>query len=53
MLGDVLSAAVAVGETHVVTDDPGAALVAEELGALAVADPAKGRVRRCASGCGG
>lgn len=43
MLGDVLEAAVAVGETHVVTDDPGAALVAEELGALAVADPGEGQ----------
>lgn len=43
MLGDVLAAAVAVGETHVVTDDPAAALVAEELGALAVADPGEGQ----------
>jgi 2-phospho-L-lactate guanylyltransferase len=43
MLGDVLTAAVAVGETHVVTDDPGAALVAEACGALAVADPGEGQ----------
>lgn len=43
MLGDVVAAAVAVGETYVVTDDPGAALVAEELGALAVADPGAGQ----------
>jgi 2-phospho-L-lactate guanylyltransferase len=43
MLGDVLAAAVVVGTTHVVTDDPAAALVAEGLGALAVADPGAGQ----------
>jgi len=43
MLGDVVEAAVAVGDVRVVTDDPAGKLVAEELGATAVADPGEGQ----------
>src|SRR5260370_17637965 len=43
MLGDVLSAAAAVGFTHVVTNDAEAEALAEELGASPVADPGGGQ----------
>ena len=43
MLGDVLEACVAVGETIVVTADDTAAELAEELGARVVADPGGGQ----------
>lgn len=43
MLGDVVAAAVTVGDVLVVTDDPGAALVADELGAEVVPDPGGGQ----------
>jgi 2-phospho-L-lactate guanylyltransferase len=43
MLGDVLAAATASGDTHVVTTDPEAAAVARELGARAIADPGGGQ----------
>src|SRR5437763_6085665 len=43
MLGDVLAAATATGETHVVTTDPEAAAVARDLGARALADPGGGQ----------
>ena len=43
MLGDVLTAAVAVGRTIVVTDDKGGRAVAAELGAEAVADARGGQ----------
>lgn len=43
MLGDVLSACVAVGATRVVTDDVEAVEIARELGAEAVRDPGGGQ----------
>lgn len=43
MLGDVLAAAVAAGDVIVVTDDPGACLVADELGAATMPDPGGGQ----------
>jgi 2-phospho-L-lactate guanylyltransferase len=43
MLGDVLAACVAVGETVVVTDDDDGARLAGELGARAVPDPGDGQ----------
>jgi len=43
MLGDVVEAAVAVGKVRVVTDDPGGALIADELGATLVDDPGEGQ----------
>src|SRR5258706_11352849 len=43
MLGDVLSAATAVGNTHVVTADTEARDLAAELGASSVADPGRGQ----------
>src|SRR5258706_7536828 len=43
MLGDVLSAAAAVGSTRVVTNDAQAEALAEELGASPVADPGGGQ----------
>ncbi len=43
MLGDVLAAATAIGETHVVTSDEEAAALARELGARAVDDPGGGQ----------
>ncbi len=43
MLGDVLSAAAAVGPTRVVTNDAQAEALAEELGASPVADPGGGQ----------
>jgi 2-phospho-L-lactate guanylyltransferase len=50
MLGDVVAAAVAVGDVRVVTGDPGACLVADELGATAVADPGGGQGAAVAAG---
>src|SRR5260370_36133312 len=43
MLGDVLSAAAAVGSPHVVTNDAEAEALAEGLGASPVADPGGGQ----------
>ena len=43
MLGDVVEAAVEVGDTRVVTDDPAGRLVATALGAEAVDDPGTGQ----------
>jgi 2-phospho-L-lactate guanylyltransferase len=43
MLGDVLAACLAVGETSLVTADEDAAELAEELGARVVADPGGGQ----------
>jgi 2-phospho-L-lactate guanylyltransferase len=43
MLGDVLSACVAIGTTRVVTPDEDGVAVAEELGAEAVDDPGGGQ----------
>jgi 2-phospho-L-lactate guanylyltransferase len=43
MLGDVLSACVAVGDTRLVTPDADGAAVAEELGATTVDDPGGGQ----------
>ena len=43
MLGDVVGAAVTVGDVRVVTDDPMGALVASELGADVVDDPGGGQ----------
>lgn len=53
MLGDVLEAAVAVGPTRVVTDDAGAAYVAETAGAAALADPGGGQGAAVAAGLAG
>jgi 2-phospho-L-lactate guanylyltransferase len=43
MLGDVLAASVAVGETRIVTPDAEGASLATELGATAVRDPGGGQ----------
>jgi 2-phospho-L-lactate guanylyltransferase len=43
MLGDVIEAAVGVGDARVVTDDPAGRLVAAELGAEAMDDPGEGQ----------
>ena len=43
MLGDVVGAAVTVGDVRVVTDDPTGGLVAAELGATVIADPGGGQ----------
>lgn len=43
MLGDVLAAALAVGETRVVTPDEDGAQLARSAGAVAVADPGGGQ----------
>ena len=43
MLGDVVEAAVEVGDTRVVTDDSAGRLVAVELGAEGMDDPGKGQ----------
>ena len=43
MLGDVVAASVAVGETVVVTDDADGAALAVELGATSVDDPGDGQ----------
>jgi 2-phospho-L-lactate guanylyltransferase len=53
MLGDVLAAAVAVGRTLLVTDDPAAALVATELGAEPLDDPGGGQGAAVAAGLRG
>jgi 2-phospho-L-lactate/phosphoenolpyruvate guanylyltransferase len=50
MLGDVVEAAVAVGETRVVTDDPAGRLVAADLGAGIVDDPGEGQGPAVAAG---
>jgi 2-phospho-L-lactate guanylyltransferase len=49
MLGDVVEAAVEVGEARVVTDDPAGGLVAGELGAEVVGDPGGGQGAAVAS----
>jgi 2-phospho-L-lactate guanylyltransferase len=43
MLGDVLSACIAVGATRIVTPDPDGAAVADEFGAATVEDPGGGQ----------
>jgi 2-phospho-L-lactate guanylyltransferase len=43
MLGDVVEAAVELGATRVVTDDPAGRLVSLELGAEAIGDPGGGQ----------
>jgi 2-phospho-L-lactate guanylyltransferase len=43
MLGDVLSACFAVGETRIVTPEAEAAALAVDLGAIAVRDPGRGQ----------
>ncbi len=43
MLGDVVEAAVGMGDTRVVTDDPAGRLVAGALGAEAMDDPGEGQ----------
>src|SRR5437867_5870645 len=43
MLGDVLAACTAAGETTLVTDDPAAAALADELGARVAEDPGGGQ----------
>ena len=43
MLGDVIEAAVGMGDARVVTDDPAGRLVAVELGAEALDDPGEGQ----------
>ena len=53
MLGDVLAAALAVGETYVVTADEEASALAHELGATAVADPGGGQGPAVASALAG
>ena len=50
MLGDVLEAAVRVGDVRVVTDDPAGRLVAGELGAEPVDDPGEGQGAAVAAG---
>jgi 2-phospho-L-lactate/phosphoenolpyruvate guanylyltransferase len=52
MLGDVLAACLAVGETTVVTGDESAAGLAEELGARVVADPGGGQGKAVAAALG-
>ena len=53
MLGDVVEAAVAVAKTTVVTDDPAARLVADDLGARVVDDPDEGQGPAVAAGLAG
>jgi 2-phospho-L-lactate guanylyltransferase len=43
MLGDVVQAAISVGDVRVVTADPAGRLVADELGATVVDDPGEGQ----------
>jgi 2-phospho-L-lactate guanylyltransferase len=50
MLGDVLAACIVVGPTVVVTGDGGGVALAEELGALPVADPGGGQGAAVAAG---
>lgn len=53
MLGDVVEAALAVGEVRVVTDDPAGRLVAGDLGARLVDDPGGGQGPAVATGLEG
>jgi len=53
MLGDVVEAAVTVGEACVVTDDPAGALVAESAGATVRPDPGGGQGPAVAAGLAG
>lgn len=53
MLGDVVEAAVAVGEVTVVTDDSAGRLVASELGAAVLDDPGDGQGAAVAAGLRG
>jgi len=50
MLGDVLTACVAVGPTVVVTGDEAGAALAEEIGGTAVEDPEDGQAAAVAAG---
>ena len=53
MLGDVVEAALAVGDVRVVTDDPAGRLVAGDLGARLVDDPGGGQGAAVATGLEG
>lgn len=53
MLGDVVEAAVSVGDVRVVTDDPAGRLVVEGLGASAVDDPGEGQGPAVTAGLAG
>jgi 2-phospho-L-lactate guanylyltransferase len=53
MLGDVLAACTATAQTTLVTDEPDAAALADELGARLVADPGGGQGAAVAAGLGG
>ena len=53
MLGDVVEAAIAVGEVTVVTDDAAGRLVAGELGAAVLDDPGEGQGAAVAAGLRG
>jgi 2-phospho-L-lactate guanylyltransferase len=53
MLGDVLSACLAVGATRIVTRDAEGATLAAELGAAAVSDPGGGQGAAVAAGLAG
>ena len=53
MLGDVVEAALAVGEVRVVTDDPAGRLVAGDVGARLVDDPGSGQGDAVATGLEG
>lgn len=53
MLGDVVEAAVSLGEVRVVTDDPGGRLVASDLGARLVDDSGEGQGAAVAAGLEG
>jgi 2-phospho-L-lactate guanylyltransferase len=50
MLGDVLTACAAGAPTTLVSDDPAAIALAEELGATAVADPGEGQAAAVSAG---
>jgi 2-phospho-L-lactate guanylyltransferase len=53
MLGDVVEAALAVGDVRVVTDDPAGRLVAGDIGARLVDDPGGGQAAAVAAGLEG
>jgi 2-phospho-L-lactate guanylyltransferase len=53
MLADVLAAAIAIAETHVVTSDVEAAELAQELGARSIDDPGGGQGAAVAAGLEG
>ena len=53
MLGDVVEAAVVCADVRVVTSDPAGRLVARELGAAVVDDPAEGQGPAVAAGLAG